>query len=64
LILTIYHDHHGEPGQGKDRLYLRVYNCSSGDTLMLISSDSSDPTDIAPVEISTGNLQIHTTGCD
>jgi hypothetical protein len=50
---------HGEPGAGVDRLYLRVYDCSTGDTLMLISSDPADPTDIAPVPIDTGNLQIH-----
>jgi hypothetical protein len=55
---------HGEPGGGKDRLYLRVYDCSSGHTFLLISANQSDPTDIAPVEISTGNLQIHTSGCD
>lgn len=55
---------HGEPGHGKDRLYQRVYDCSSGTTLMLISSNASNPTNIAPVEISTGNLQIHTSGCD
>ncbi len=55
---------HGEPGQGKDRLYLRVYDCATGATLMLISSDASNPADIAPTPISTGNLQIHTSGCD
>jgi hypothetical protein len=54
---------HGEPGGGHDRLYLDVYDCSSGATLLLISSDSSDPSDVAPVAISTGNLQIHTSGC-
>ncbi len=55
---------HGEPGHGKDKLYLRVYDCNTGATLLLISADTSDPTDIAPVEISTGNLQIHTSGCN
>ncbi len=54
---------HGEPGGGKDRLYLNVYDCSSGASLLLISSDAGDPLDVAPVAISTGNLQIHTTGC-
>ncbi|HEY2082375.1 MAG TPA: hypothetical protein VGI88_06280 [Verrucomicrobiae bacterium] len=48
----------GEPGKGVDRLYLRVYD-GSGTTLLLISADPSNPLDIAPVTISTGNLQIH-----
>lgn len=54
---------HGEPGGGKDRLYLDVFDCSTGATLLLISSDPANPLDVAPVDISTGNLQIHTTGC-
>jgi hypothetical protein len=55
---------HGEPGAGKDKLYLNVFDCSSGTSLMLISTDSSNPLDVAPVTISTGNLQIHTSGCN
>jgi hypothetical protein len=55
---------HGEPGRGKDRLYLNVYDCSTGQSLMLISADQANPADIAPVAISTGNLQIHTSGCN
>jgi hypothetical protein len=54
---------HGEPGGGKDRLYLDVYDCQTGASLMLISSDPANPMNIAPVPISTGNLQIHTSGC-
>jgi len=54
---------HGEPGGGNDRLYLRVFDCDTGETLMLISADPDDPLDVAPVAISTGNLQIHTSGC-
>jgi hypothetical protein len=54
---------HGEPGGGKDRLYLDVFDCTTGATLMLISSDTANPSDVAPVAISTGNLQIHTSGC-
>jgi hypothetical protein len=47
-----------EPGKGRDQLYLRVYD-TSGNTLLLISSNPSDPLDVAPVAISTGNLQLH-----
>jgi hypothetical protein len=54
---------HGEPGGGKDRLYLNVYDCQTGASLMLISSDPANPMDVAPVPISTGNLQVHTSGC-
>lgn len=48
----------GEPGRGVDRLYLGVFD-DSGTTLLLISADPSNPLDIAPVTISTGNLQMH-----
>lgn len=48
----------GEPGKGVDRLYLRVFD-GSGNTLLLISASPSSPLDLAPVTISTGNLQIH-----
>jgi hypothetical protein len=54
---------HGEPGHGKDSLYLDVFDCSSDATFLLISSDQSDPSDVAPVTVSTGNLQIHTSSC-
>lgn len=47
-----------QTGKGVDRLYLRVYD-GSGTTLLLISANPSSPLDIAPVTISTGNLQIH-----
>ena len=55
---------HGEPGGGRDRLYLNVFDCSTGQSLMLISADPANPADIAPVAISTGNLQVHTSGCN
>ncbi len=55
-------DHH-EPGAGKDSLYLDVMDCTTGVTLMLISTDAANPADVAPVLISTGNLQIHTSSC-
>ena len=54
----------GEPGGGKDALYLRVYDCNTGTILMLISTDAANPLDVAPVTISTGNLQIHTSACN
>ena len=47
-----------EPGHKTDRLYLRVFD-SVGNTLLLISADTANPLNIAPVTISTGNLQIH-----
>jgi hypothetical protein len=52
-----------EPGAGKDALYLRVYDCNTGETLMLISNDNANPLDVAPATISTGNLQIHQSSC-
>ena len=55
---------HGEPGAGKDSLYLNVFDCASGASLMLISTDTAHPLDVAPVPVSTGNLQIHTSGCN
>ena len=48
----------GEPGHRVDRLYLRVYD-GLGNTLLLISADAANPLNIAPVAISTGNLQMH-----
>lgn len=52
-----------EPGAHKDSLYIRVYDCNSGATLMLISADPANPLDVAPAAISTGNLQIHQSSC-
>lgn len=52
-----------EPGKGIDRYYLRVYD-ANGNTLMLVSADPANPLDVAPVPIATGNLQIHSSGCD
>jgi len=52
-----------EPGHHNDQLYLRVYD-SAGNTLLLISADAGNPMDVAPVPISTGNLQIHTSNCN
>lgn len=49
---------HGEPGKGVDRYYLRVFD-SAGNTLLLVSANPANPLDVAPVTISTGNLQLH-----
>jgi hypothetical protein len=54
---------HGEPGGGIDRYYLRVYD-AGGNTLQIISTDPANPLDIAPVTISTGNMQLHISGCN
>jgi len=54
---------HAESGSGKDLLYLNVYDCDTGASLMLISTDPANPLNSAPVAISTGNLQIHTSSC-
>jgi hypothetical protein len=48
----------GEPGHGKDQLYLQVVDSASGQTLLQIGSDPDHPATIA-----TGNLQIHTSSC-
>lgn len=53
---------HGHPGRGNDRYYLRVTD-GLGNVLMLVSGDQVDPMDIAPVPISSGNLQLHVSGC-
>lgn len=53
---------HREPGKGADRYYLRVYD-ADGNTLMLVSANPAEPLEIAPVVISTGNLQMHVSGC-
>jgi len=47
----------GRPGRGVDRYYLRVWS-SDGTTLLLVSGDASNPLEIVPVPISTGNLTI------
>ena len=51
-----------EPGKGVDRYYLRVY-AADGTTLLLVSANPSSPLTVAPVAISTGNLQMHVSSC-
>lgn len=63
VCFTARAEDHGEPGHGKDRLYLNVFDCATGTSLLLISSDLANPSDVAPVTIKTGNLQIHTSSC-
>lgn len=53
-----------EPGAGKDSLYLNVIDDVTGETLMIISDNPGTPAEVAPVTISTGNLQIHTSSCN
>ncbi len=48
-----------EPGHDIDMLYLRVYDCDTFETLLVISATPDTPGPINPVAISTGNLQIH-----
>ncbi len=50
-------------GCGADRLYFRVYT-ADGTTVLLISSDTSNALDVAPVAISRGNLQISNDCCN
>ena len=48
-------------GEGKnknDKLYVRVYT-ADGNTLLLISGDANNPTNVSPILTSTGNLQFH-----
>jgi hypothetical protein len=57
-----------EPGSGPnsgantDRYYLRVTDCTTGTTLLLLD-DPSAPASNIPVTITTGNLQIHVSSC-
>ena len=54
---------HREPGKAADRYYLRVTD-GNGNVLMLVSGHPANPMDIAPVAISSGNLQLHVSGCN
>lgn len=49
-------------GKQTDLLYLRVYD-TANNTLLLISTDQANALDVAPVAISTGNLQLHISSC-
>ena len=55
---------HNEPGGGNDMLYINVFDCTTGASLLLISGDHANPSNVVPLPISTGNLQIHTSSCD
>lgn len=62
VYFTARAEDHAEPGRQIDRYYLRVY-AADGTTLMLVSGDTSNPTNIVTVPISTGNLQLHESSC-
>lgn len=62
VYFTARAEDHAEPGKQIDRYYLRVYS-PDGTTRMLVSGDTSNPTNIVTVPISTGNLQLHTSSC-
>jgi hypothetical protein len=48
----------GEPGHGKDQLYIQVVDPSTSTVVLQIGNSATDP-----ATVSTGNLQIHTTSC-
>jgi hypothetical protein len=58
---------HGQPDVGeKDRYFLHVWTDASdpiGSTVLLFDQDN-DPATIDPQIVSTGNLQLHITGCE
>lgn len=62
VYFTARAEDHAEPGKQIDRYYLRVYT-PDGTTRMLVSGDTSNPTNIVTVPISTGNLQLHESSC-
>jgi hypothetical protein len=62
VLFSARAEDHSEGGKGSDRLYLRVYD-GSGNTLLLISTDTANPLDVAPVTVTTGNLQLHVSSC-
>jgi hypothetical protein len=62
---VVYFFVHAEDGAGckcGDRIYARVYTPEGG-TVLLISGDTSDDQDIAPVSVSTGGIAITTFIC-
>jgi hypothetical protein len=58
-----------EPGSGNnaganaDRYYLRVTDCTSGTTLLLLDDPTQPPASNTPITINSGNLQIHVSSC-
>jgi SdrD B-like domain len=57
VLFTARVEDRGQPGMGVDRYYLRVFT-ADGTTLLLVSGDPSNPANIVPVPISSGNLSI------
>ncbi len=65
-----YAEDRNEPGSNGakdgvdvDRYYLHVFDCDTGDTLLLVDVDG-DPATIDPVTITGGNMQMHWQPCD
>jgi hypothetical protein len=56
VSFTAFVEDFGQPGKNADRYYLRVYTGNT--TLLLISGDPANPTNIVPVPISGGNLKV------
>ena len=58
-----------EPGSGAnaganaDRYYLRVTDCATGTTLLVLEDPTQPAASNTPTEITTGNLQIHVSSC-
>jgi len=49
-------------GTLKDRYYINITNCSTGETLLFLDIDG-DPATVDPTTITGGNLQIHASSC-
>jgi len=49
-------------GTLKDRYYINITNCSTGETLLFLDIDG-DPATVDPTAITGGNLQIHASSC-
>jgi len=49
-------------GSYKDRYFLRVFNCSTQQTLLFLDGNN-DPSTVDPVTITDGNMQIHVSSC-
>jgi hypothetical protein len=51
-----------ERGTQKDRYYINITDCSTGDTLLFLDNDN-DASTVDPTTITGGNLQIHASSC-
>jgi len=55
--------HGAKDGNDIDRYFLDVFDCDSGETLLLVDIDG-DPISVDPVTITGGNMQMHWKPCD